>query len=358
MTTIAHPQAGSIKRIFHSVTIMRGFWALIIVWYHLGHNGGQLMNSGLWLWTSGFAWMGPHQFFILSGFVMTLSLWGLNYRLPQFPRYMFRRFVRLDPPYFITIALILLSSYLGTVLIPDMVDGDFALDWGRVAAHFAYLTFIVGETWYSPVLWTLGIEFQFYVLIGFIFPFVASRNHRVRRLAMVLLVLPFFPMLGNLGATWLSSYIPFFLIGILIFQRHVGIIGALEFWLSSIPLLALSWAFTPVAVLYCFITVGLLLEDRIRNPAAEFLGKISYSLYLIHMPFGIPLIKIGSHFVDTYSEKFLLALGVTALCIPVAWVFYLLVERPTMKLAKRIRRPTLRKQKADVMPAADQLASR
>lgn len=350
MATANSQPASPVKRIFHSITILRGFWAIDIVWFHFGHHWNHFLQSSIiWAGTAGIAWMGPHQFFIMSGFVMTLSLWGLNYRVSMFPRYMFRRFVRLDPSYFVTIGLILLTSYLGALLVPNLVHGGFSMDWGRLGAHFAYLTGILGQTWYNPVMWTLGIEFQFYVLLGFIFPFLASKTPWVRRAALIILTLPFFPMIGNLGGTWLSSYIPFFLIGVLIFQRHTKLIGRLEFWLSTIPLLALSWAFTPVAVLYCFVTVGLLIEDRIRNRVAEFLGDISYSLYLIHMPFGIPLIRLGSQFTHTPTERLLLAFGVLLLCIPVAWIFYLCVERPSMRLAKRLKRPASSKRKPELV---------
>lgn len=335
---ILHHRPEPARRVFHSVISLRGFWALVIVWFHIG-VWDQILPPGFWRYTGGFAWLGPHQFFILSGFVMTWSLWNINYSWVAYPQYLLRRMVRLDPPYFITIGLIILASYLGSLLMPGMVHGHFGLEWGRLLSHAAYATDILGQQWYNPVFWTLGIEFQFYLMLGLIYPFVVSKIAWVRWLTFGALFALYLPMWGAVQTTWMIAYLPFFMLGFLIFQYHARLIGAREYWLLTIPLLLVSMTYTPVLILYCFVTIGLLLEDRIRNPISEFFGRISYSLYLVHMPFGIPLVRIGEHFCHTDGERVLLALGVMLLCIPVAWVFYHLVELPSHKLARRVRRP-------------------
>jgi peptidoglycan/LPS O-acetylase OafA/YrhL len=48
---------------------------------------------------SKFGYLGVDVFFVISGFVIPYSLWGREYSLRQFPRYMIRRAVRLEPPY-------------------------------------------------------------------------------------------------------------------------------------------------------------------------------------------------------------------------------------------------------------------
>lgn len=330
------------RRVFHSVTSMRGFWALVITWYHIG-LWDNMLPVGPWQLTAGFAWLGPHQFFIISGFVMTWSLWAINYRWSLFPRYLLRRIVRLDPPYFVTILFVVLVSAVGARVVPGMVHGQYVLEWDRVLTHAAYATAVFDQKWYNPVFWTLGIEFQFYLLLGAIYPFVASRRGPVRWVTLALLFLLYLPLMGATQTRWMTGYLPLFMIGFLIFQYHARIIGSREFWLLAVPLLLVTMTYTPVLVGFCVVTVGLLLEDRIRNRVTEFLGRISYSLYLIHMPIGIPLVRIGKHFADTETERLLVALSVMPVCIAAAWVFYYLVERPSHRWARSIRRPAARR---------------
>lgn len=333
------PEPG--RRVFHAVTSMRGFWAFIISWFHIG-VWDDVLPAGFWQLTGGFAWLGPHQFFILSGFVMTWSLWVIHYRLSMFPRYLLRRMVRLDPPYFVTIALVILASLVGSMIISNMVHGQYAFEWHRVFSHAAYATAILDQKWYSPVFWTLGIEFQFYLLLGLVYPLVTSSNAWVRWAAFAGMFAAYLPMWGQVQTTWMNAYLPFFMIGFLIFQYHARIICEREYWLLTIPLLLVSMTYTPVLILYSFVTVGLLLEDRIRSRVGEFLGQISYSLYLIHMPIGIPLVRIGLRFCDSDSDRVLLALMVMAVCVAAAWMFYHAVERPSHRLARRVRRSRAR----------------
>ena len=54
--------------------------------------------------------IGVDVFFVISGFVIPLSLQGRDYRIADFPRFMIRRLVRLEPPYLVSIALTILLS--------------------------------------------------------------------------------------------------------------------------------------------------------------------------------------------------------------------------------------------------------
>lgn len=73
-----------------------------------------------------------------------------------------------------------------------------------------------------------------------------------------------------------------------------------------------------------------------KSGTVGFLGKISYSLYLIHIPIGGRVLNL----IEVFTENELLrSIGVfVALAISIfsAWLFYLLIEAPAVRWAKMI----------------------
>lgn len=337
------PPASSGK-VFHSVTTVRGLAALAVCWFHMSIWTGLIADG--WLLRSGMVgWLGPHIFFIVSGFVVPWSLYVVRYRLPDAPRYLARRIIRLDPPYFMTIAaavgLLVVQSNVGAT------HGNFELDWARLLSHLAYLTAIVGEYWYNPVFWTLAIEFQFYLLLAVIAPLLFSRRRDVRWAVMAIGLAAFapwcevpelswLPVAEHPGSIWVTGYMPLFMLGFLLFQYNAGLIRKSELWCWAAPLFLLAATYTYVLGLLAILAFTVMLADRIRNPVTEFLGRISYSLYLVHLPAGIPIQLVARQYMEPGWIATSVVFLSVAFSIFAAWVFYLCVERPSMRLARRV----------------------
>lgn len=344
-------------KVFHSVTSIRGLAALAVCWFHMSIWTGLLADG--WLLDSGMAgWLGPHIFFIVSGFVVPWSLYVANYHWRDTPRYLARRVVRLDPPYFATIAITLAFMYAQTFV--GVTHNEFGLDWLRLASHVAYLTGIVGEYWYNPVFWTLAIEFQFYLLLAVIAPLLFSQRRAVRWAVMAVGLLAFMPWcevpeLSLLpfaeypSSVWVTGYLPLFMLGFLLFQYNAGLIRKLELWCWAVPLLLIAASYTYVLGLLALLAFVVMLADRLRNPVTEFLGRISYSLYLVHLPVGVPIQLIAKRFLEPGPLATLVVLFSVAFSIFAAWIFYLCVERPSQRLARRIK---MRPGKPDPQPLA------
>lgn len=320
--------------VFHSVTTVRGLAALAVCWFHMGFWSEQLPQG--WLYDSAqYGWMGPHVFFIVSGFVVPWSLYVVGYRWRDAHRYLARRLVRLDPPYFSTMFVVIGLAYLGFHL--GLHPKPPEVDAGRIASHIAYLTTIVGEHWYNPVFWTLAIEFQFYLLIGLLLPWLASPNVMVRRAAMLACLAAYAPFAAGPQFTWVTGYLPLFMLGFTLFQHHAGLIYRREMtvWvvlLSGLVAYTFVW-YLAVVSLAAFVYM---LLDRFRNGITEFLGRVSYSLYLIHLPVGIPFLRLTEDFMVTDIQRIVTACAAMALCVFAAWFFYLWIERPSVRLARRI----------------------
>lgn len=318
---------------FHSVTSVRGFAALIVCWYHIG-LWTNLLPDGLMRYSAGFGWLGPHIFFIVSGFVVPWSMYVTSYRIRYAFYFIARRLVRLDPPYLATALLVIFLIMIGEVAGVTKVSFDF--DALQFFSHLGYLTEIIGRDWYNPVFWTLAIEFQYYLLLTLLYPLLSSENRYVRRMLLIISLVVFLPFLGGSQTTWIFGYLPLFVLGFLLFQKYAGLIGEKEFWWCVAPTIILLLSFTPVLVFLSTLVVIVLYQNRLRSRSAEFLGEISYSLYLIHMPIAIPFVRIAADFANQDWHYAVIALTGLTISIVAAWIFHRLIEVPSINLAKRI----------------------
>jgi peptidoglycan/LPS O-acetylase OafA/YrhL len=76
------------------------------------------------------------------------------------------------------------------------------------------------------------------------------------------------------------------------------------------------------------------------NGATAFLGRVSYSIYLLH---GLVIVMMGGVFRSIYafglpdSLSFLLACALAlTVIVPVSWITYSLIEEPGNAIARKI----------------------
>ena len=71
-------------------------------------------------------------------------------------------------------------------------------------------------------------------------------------------------------------------------------------------------------------------------PGLCWLGTVSYSLYLLHIPIGGRVINLGARFAhQTWSQMLVLALAV-GLSLLAAWLFFRYVEQPAIAWSRHI----------------------
>ena len=68
------------------------------------------------------------------------------------------------------------------------------------------------------------------------------------------------------------------------------------------------------------------------------LGAISYSLYLIHVPIGGRVINLGKRFIDHPWQEFLLSLLALAICLVFATAYHKYVELPAMNWSRQLKK--------------------
>jgi peptidoglycan/LPS O-acetylase OafA/YrhL len=284
---------------FTLVDALRGIAALCVVLFHLkAGNHIPSLQALVPTWVNALVDhgdLGVAIFFVLSGFVIAHSLYGERVTLPLAGRFMLRRSIRLDPPYWVAIALALGSAFLSAIVLPDKIRPE--VSWQQIAAHLLYLQDILGYPEINDVFWTLCLELQFYLI--YVLMLVVARNNL--RLILILLfaamaLSAIWPMGIATTGLWPGSFLPLwhgFLVGTGAYWawRHPAFLPALALF-ALLILASSSWRGDVFPVI-CVSTACLLLAAAVTGQISlalnwrwlQFLGLISYSLYLVHNPY-------------------------------------------------------------------------
>lgn len=312
-----------------SIDSLRGIAALGVCYFHL-----TLSLSNSWVKASGsYGGLGVQIFFVISGFVIPYSLYRSGYDIRSYGVFIIKRIVRVDPPYLVVIALIIPLGYL-CAMMPGFKGPSYDVSVKQVVLHFAYLNAFFKENWLNPVFWTLAIEFQYYLLVGLLFPLIAHKKLAVRGC--------FFALIGVIAVCFASDdyrqvvvhWFFLFMLGMVVFQRMVGLTNVWQFSIFFFILIfgtyytlgtldAVVGGLTSLAIIFL----------KIRNRFILFLGTISYSLYLIHNPTGVKLVNLGSRFESNWIGQIIVLFAGIALSIAAAFILCRFVERPAQKWA-------------------------
>jgi len=290
---------------------LRGVAALAVAFYHV--DAGARLSYGDWTpswltWLLHQGFLGVDVFFVISGFVIAYSVRAAIYTPAFLGVFALRRFIRLDPPYWVAIALeialIELTLRLGagnaSIALPSVQ---------QILAHIVYAQHVLGFGDIIPIFWTLCYEIQFYLF--FVGMLVFARSLRislhdrvdVRTLGLAALGLLFVTsILARYDLLWVR--IPLWLALNRWFQFFLGV---LVWWVVAQKIraryLIAAWVFlaavvagtgqSPMQVLPIAVSALLWISyarDRMASFLSarpwQFLGAISYSLYLFHSSIG------------------------------------------------------------------------
>ncbi len=150
---------------------LRGIACLLVFFYHLRWHARPSDEVPLALGIGGFdvEWLlrscdiGVAIFFVLSGLLLSLPYWrSILDGVPcQSTRdYLWRRFCRIAPAYYAVLVVVYLVRG-GTYTLHGAMDLFLHATFLHNSADFSYHSV-------QPVLWTIGLEFQFYLLLPLI----------------------------------------------------------------------------------------------------------------------------------------------------------------------------------------------
>jgi peptidoglycan/LPS O-acetylase OafA/YrhL len=309
------------------VEAMRGIAAISVALFHFSV---QLEGPARDIFAYG--WIGVDVFFVISGFVIPLSLFGRGYSLRNFPQFLLRRMVRLEPPYLASVALVLTVWYLAAVTPGGDDRPDYS--WLQLASHLLYAIPLTHYAWISAAYWSLAYEFVFYVVAGLTFASLIERPIEWTVLLAALITAALYPVEGAFDVC-----IAEFLAGIIVMRivTGQGEQKRLWFWLAaSIAVscfIAGPWVGAAIAVAAAAI---LLLRQHQFGRCALAIGSMSYSLYLTHTSIGIRVMQFGKDLATGLPTQIALMMAALAITIAFAFVFARLIERPSIQASRQI----------------------
>lgn len=274
---------------------------------------------------------GVELFYCISGFVIMFALSKNDYKVNYYGHYLLKRILRIIPVYWMTIvAIYSLEFVFGKVLW----DHTLQLDWQKIFANAFFLVDLFeGEVWINPVFATLGVEFQFYIIVGLLFPLLKTDNGVKYGILTLWLVLGYFTI--NNYSVLVNG--PFFIAGILLYDWYKSPESMLPKWSLFALVCYLSIVYSlddtviVVLVILCFVWL------RPSLKPLNFIGNFSYSLYLTHGLFGGWLIYFTTYNESSAGWTWAMILLAVVSSLVGGYLFYWCFEKPAMRWSKSVR---------------------
>lgn len=292
---------------------------------------------------------GVDVFFVLSGFVIAHTLGRLRLGPAAVGNFLLRRSIRLDPPYWMAIGLALLVAGLRSWVTHQPAELP---TFPALLAHVLYLQDILHVPPINVAFWTLCIEFQFYTAVVLLLALIQRFSSLSQTLSRVIPVAVFAASLVwparlvSVGHEWLPAHGYLFLAGSAASWALDGHVPKWMGWVTCVAVFAVGatcsdWralvGATTVSVLW---TAGLRgkLYLWLRNKALQYLGRLSYSFYLVHVPVCLTLLGVRVR-VAPSSELggFIFFALAVLMSIAAADLLNRAIEAPCLRLAARLK---------------------
>jgi peptidoglycan/LPS O-acetylase OafA/YrhL len=313
---------------------LRAIAAYTVVISHFSSHSGYLEYP---LWQSGR--LGVMMFFMLSGFLMGHLYFERCLERHNLAAFFSRRVARVAPLYLILVAVSFsLFKWNGTA------QPLYSINDSNVVSH---LLFVEGVS----VLWTIPREIQFYLVFP-VFWIVFQRNGD----GALILTVAFVVVLAALVKfpSDLLGVIHYFLAGVLASRLKIK---SSKYFIEPLFLLSIILVFLSLpkvrasigyqnaagwesllhlSSIFLLLTTSRysIIADRIFGSAfLAFLGAISYSVYLLHLPLLRMLISMN--FLEVMPPYIALALFLVSTTL-IAWVSFRLIEVPGQRFVMRV----------------------
>lgn len=359
------------------VDALRGFAILGVLVIHCGQIGSNEFSPILQTIIINGA-LGVQLFFVASAFTIFLT-YGNRYNRETNPttNFFIRRFFRIAPMYYLGIIYFLYQDGFGDRYW--LGDASYVSIW-NVLSNLLFVHSI-SPYWITSVVpggWSIAVEVCFYCLVPFLFLRIQNLNSAVILFILTILfrmalqsLLQRFPLIPSehLWREYLFFYppdqFPVFACGIILYfliktpapEWQVQPPVALTFSILLLTQLITHTTFIlPVHVQFAmaFVVLGYALSRVdffiLINAITIYIGKISYSMYLVHFAILHWLVKFN--FVDLapvtapyypFVNYFLRFCCLTALTVLLSSCTYYLIEVPLQSLGKNM----VKKRKGD-----------
>ena len=321
-------------------------------------------------------------FFVLSGFLITYLLLQeeKNTQKISLKGFYFRRVLRIFPLYYL---LAIIGLYILPYIILPLFKTPFQAEFDIFTGSVLYLFFLpnLANSWFATQhlypLWSIGVEEQFYIIWAPVMKYFKKYFTIICFLTITLKIIglyflqqnyahewftKFFATLqfecmaiGGLGAWWIFFKEKKELVTHFLFQKSVQILvlvllASLIFFRINISqserYVSEIWkfVFNPVtypivsSLLFLHLILNVSLNEKsllkTENKVLNFLGQISYGLYMYHILVVYVVIKILGKMLSGFSPILFSAILYTliiSLLVFVCYLSYRFFEKPILK---------------------------
>lgn len=342
---------------------LRGIASLMIVLYHYPGNYLPDAVHGFFFIRKGYTFV--DFFFVLSGFVITYNYYVLP-SFQEFKVFMKKRFIRLYPMLLFSVAVYFLFRLSAIYFFPSVVDSGTSFGGLTMKALdsllFTNSTPILGSTTgLNMPSWSISSEMISYAIFGIIALVPGMRTRNIIYLVFLLVAMVFLFHSGTLfklGDYGFVRGLYSFLLGYFIwlitrqnFRLHSKLQYTIPFLVfAGLYLLAstqergnsLPFEFAVPLVFGVSILILLksegLLSKLLNSRPTQFLGAISYSLYLNHFLITLVVPQLLFKFLRLENNtfyQFCVFCVVLALSISYSYLTYTYVELRGGRLLKK-----------------------
>jgi peptidoglycan/LPS O-acetylase OafA/YrhL len=343
---------------------LRGIAALCVVLFHIFGNRSPtqeiIQNPTLdgilnLVLTSLFAGTGAVTlFFVLSGFVLAESLTNferLNWRV--YAAFITKRLFRLMPAAWASIGLsIILLIYFHGAPVP----------WSQAPKALLIDRNAIGP--FNGPLWSINVE----VVASAIFPFLLFTSRQIGIVGRIILLIGLFWATQHRDVLYVATYLFCFQFGIMVRELTGPVFRRLPAWAAHVlVLIATLLIMLPANIsrlgyldeishvrlegVGALLLIGYIISPHgertaavMKWPPLVFLGTISYSLYVFHLPIVGVLDHVAWRFV-TPDHYFLAQSLAACFILPTAfatsYVGYKMIELPLQMLGRRLGKKIL-----------------
>jgi peptidoglycan/LPS O-acetylase OafA/YrhL len=316
---------------------IRGIAALMVVLFHYSVRYQDFLGADYHVsYAFKWGWLGVHFFFMVSGFVIFMTLC----RTATGADFIVSRFSRLFPAYWLAV---LLTALFDNLLGPAQSQRSPM----EVAVNLTMLQEFVHVRHVDGVYWTLTCELIFYGWMFLFYKFrLLQRIHLVIAIwlamsASAYLCLQYFGHFPErVTRYFLLEYAYLFSSGILFYEIYTRRATATTYALLGLCLLDAALAhgigqdFAFILLFFgAFLLVALGKAGFLNFKVLTFFGTISYSLYLLHENLGYILLGF-LHQRGMNADLAIVVTGVMAIGLAAFATF--LVERPAMNAIRRL----------------------
>jgi len=355
-----------------NLTPLRGIAAIWVIFFHFNGVFIQFVNpQKSMILAKGYVMV--DLFFILSGFIIShvyQESFQQGLSAGNFRRFAVARFARVYPLHLFT--LILLILLIGLSGGWNIIDAPSAIPTNLLLIHSFGIHKVF--TWNVPS-WSISAEWWAYM----VFPFLVIFIYRKKMLAVILLALfaitayvaimfllprhdPFDPKAvvpHNLDVSFDYGYlrgIAGFILGMLVYKIYeAGLFRKIFQWDITAAIVILLTIFclhmglndgTYIILFMLVVFVFALNEGKLHaacnNRVAQYLGKVSYSIYLIQLfpsffiRFKLPGVEYGAYSASAgFWTGLGYCIGYVIIVAGFASLTYFGIEKPCRKLINR-----------------------